>query len=224
MFVRFALVSALFTLLAGTNAVNADILLNSGFESGTNGDAAEWEEIVGGAAGSVTRSSVAPRTGSFSAHMSFDHINNTEAAGAYFFQQNLGANTINNSLAYNLSFWARSENNDFEGADMFVQIQWLDQDGSDGGGFKGETLISLVGQGLNTDYQRFTLNDLNPSDGSDSFLLRFQVSAGAVAGTANGMFVDDASLSVVPEPTSLLVLVCGALTLLCRRNRSAMIG
>lgn len=222
MFVRFAIVSALFTLLAGMDDVNADILLNSGFESGTNGDAAEWEEIVGGAAGSVTRSSAAPRTGSFSAHMSFDHINNTETAGAYFFQQNLGANTINNSLAYNLSFWARSESNDFEGADMFVQIQWLDQDGSDGGGFKGETLISLVGQGLNTDYQRFILNDLNPSDGSDSFLLRFQVSAGAVAGTANGMFVDDASLSVVPEPTSVLVLACGALTLLCRRNRSAM--
>lgn len=215
---KFRFVFTLVAAMVCSGSAQAGILLNSGFESGTGTDADNWGQISG-PAGSVTRSSDAPRTGAFSAHMSFDHINNAAAGAAYFFEQNLGANTINNALDYNLSFWARSENDVFTGTDMFVQIQWLDQDGSDGGGFKGETLVSLVGQGLNTSYQRFTLNDLNAADGSDSFLLRFQVSAGAVDNIANGMFVDDASLSAVPEPTSLSLLALGSLAVLCRRNR-----
>ncbi len=210
----FAIVAALLF----SESVRADILLNSGFESGTGGDADSWTEISG-PAGSVTRSGDSPRTGSFSAHMTFDHVNNAAAGAAYFIEQNQGANTIDNSLNYNLSFWARSESTDFDGTNMFVQIQWLDQDNSDGGGFKGETLVSLVSEGLNTTYQRFTLNDLDAADGSDSFLLRFQVSAGAVDNIANGMFVDDAALSAVPEPTSLSLLALGSLAVLCRRNR-----
>ncbi|MFK7767959.1 MAG: hypothetical protein AB8B55_12120 [Mariniblastus sp.] len=202
------------------NSASADILENSGFEAGTGNDADSWIEIVGGAAGTVSRSSIAPNTGGFSAHMAFDHINNTEAAGDYFFQQNLGANTINNAAEYDLTFFARSENNDFTGTNMFVQVQWLDQDGSDGGGFKGEVLVSIIDLGLNSDYQQFTLSGLDPTDGSDSFLLRFQVAAGPVADIANGMFVDDVFLfASVPEPASVVVLGMFGLAVCCRRSR-----
>ena len=211
--------AALVAVATFSSHASANILSNPGFESGTGSDADDWGEIVGGPSGTVERSSVMPNTGSFHAYMTVDHVNNPVAGGAYFIEQNLGANNIDNSKNYNLSFFAKVDSTDFTGVNMFSQIQWLDQDGSDGGGVKGELLTALPPLGLNTTYQQFNLSDLDVPDGADSFLLRFQLAAGAVDQIQNGFYVDDAVLSQVPEPASLGLLLMGGFLTLSRRRR-----
>ncbi|MEM0926061.1 MAG: PEP-CTERM sorting domain-containing protein [Planctomycetota bacterium] len=193
-----ASLAILVSVLANDGA--ADIVLNGGFENGTGNSADDWANLAD-PNGSSGRSNADPRSGAFSAFIDFDNTNSA-APGAYFVQQNLGANTINPLLDHELSFWAKVEQTVFDSHDVFAQIQWLDQDNSNGGGFKGQELQSLIALGVNTDYQRFTLTDLAVPDDADSFLLRFQLSAGAVqsANNFNSLFIDDVTLTAIPEP------------------------
>ena len=191
-------------IAAAASTASADIL-NAGFESGSGIDAADWAEIVGGPSGSVERSTANPNSGDYSAYLAFDHINNAAAGGAYFIEQNQPVGSITADTDYTLSFFAAIDSTDFVGMDTFVQILWLDQDGSDGGGVRGETLTSLIGLGINQSYQQFSL-DLTSATGADSFLLRFQVSAGAVDGIANGVYIDDVALTPAPGALALLGL------------------
>lgn len=206
------------TAISNSSVANADILLNSGFELGSGSDAENWLE-TSGPAGSTSRSLLMPHTGEASAYMEIDHVNNAAAGAAYFVEQNQGANTIDNGLDYDLSFWAKADSADFTGVDMFVQVLWLDQDGSHGGGVKGELLTSLIGLGIDTSYQEFSLLGLNVADDADSFLLRFQLSAGAVDNIVNGLHIDDASLVAIPEPSTLGFLSIGGFLLFCQRRR-----
>lgn len=208
------------TALAGIApaAAGQNILLNSGFEAGSGSDAADWAEILGGPSGVVARSNLMPNSGAFSAYMAFDHINNPAAGGAYFIEQIMPVGSVNPQLDYNLSFFAKADSTDFTGMDAFFQILWLDQDGSNGGGVQGQLLTSLVGLGINSSYQQFSVNGLDVPSGADSFLLRFQISAGAVTNIANGLNVDDVSLSAVPAPASAAMLGLSGLVALRRRR------
>ncbi len=206
-------------LLAGASTIaSANIVLNAGFESGSGADAADWTEITGGPSGFVGRSMAMPHSGSYSAYMSFDHINNPAAGGAYFIEQTQPVGSIDALASYDLSFFAKVDSTDFIGMDAFVQILWLDQDASNGGGVRGELLTSLIGLGVSDSYQQFSLNGLVAAEGADSFLLRFQVSAGAVDGIANGMYVDDVALNAVPAPASAALLGLGGLAANRRRR------
>lgn len=195
-----------------------NVLLNSGFEAGSGADASDWAEIVGGPSGTVARSGLMPNSGAFSAYMAFDHINNPAAGGAYFIEQVLPVGSVNPSLDYDLSFFAKTDTTDFTGMDTFFQILWLDQDGSNGGGVQGEMLTSLIGLGISSSYQQFSVDGLDVPSGADSLLIRFQISAGAVSNIANGLYVDDASLSAVPAPASAAMLGLGGLVTMRRRR------
>ena len=201
-----------------TTVASADILLNSGFESGSGADAFDWGEITGGPSGFVGRSDAMPNSGVYSAYMSFDHITNPAAGGAYFIEQVQGVGSVSGGELYDLSFSAKVDSTSFIGMDAFVQILWLDQDASNGGGVRGETLTSLIGLGVNESYQQFSLNGLEVADGADSFLLRFQLSAGAVDNIANGLYIDDASLSFVPTPSTAALLGLSGLVAIRRRR------
>ena len=196
-----------------------NILANPGFELGTGGDADNWDELPG-PNGTVTRNPSMPSEGAFGAYIEFDNTVNP-AGGAHFIQQNLGAGTItDDTVNYDLAFAAKVDSTNFLGQDVFVQLQWLDQDGSDGGGVKGELLQQLVPLGISADYQNFIFSDLDVPDGTDSYLLRFQFSAGAVDGIVNGLYVDNAYLGAVPEPASMaLLLIGGGLIALGRPGR-----
>jgi len=207
-------------ILSGITAPSAaqNVLLNSGFEAGSGADADNWAEIIGGPSGTSGRSNAMPNSGAFSAYMSFDHINNPAAGGAYFMEQVLPVGSINPATQYDLAFAAQMDSTDFTGMDTFVQILWLDQDGSNGGGVQGEMLTSLIGLGISDSYQPFNMNGLNVPAGADSLLIRFQVSAGDVNNIANGLYVDDVSLAPVPAPASAALLGLGGL-LTARRRR-----
>ncbi|MAO24980.1 MAG: hypothetical protein CMJ35_05670 [Phycisphaerae bacterium] len=205
---------AILAAAAAASFASADII-NAGFEAGTGADADNWAEIFGGPSGSVERSMANPNSGDYSAYMSFDHITNVAVGGAYFIEQNQPVGSITAETDYNLSFYAMVDSTDFVGMDTFVQILWLDQDGSDGGGVRGESLTSLIGLGINDGYQQFSI-DLTSAAGADSFLLRFQLSAGAVDGIANGVYVDDVALT--PAPGSVALLGLGGLMATRRRR------
>jgi MYXO-CTERM domain-containing protein len=206
---------ALIIAASATVASAGNIVLNAGYEAGSGADAADWAEIIGGPSGTVGRSTANPFSGDYSAYMSFDHINNPAAGGAYFIEQNQPVGSVTAGTDYTLSFYAAVDSTDFVGMDTFVQILWLDQDGSDGGGVRGETLTSLIGLGINDSYQQFSL-DLTAAAGADSFLLRFQLSAGAVSGIANGVYVDDVALT--PAPGALALVGLGGLAATRRRR------
>tara|TARA_R110000744_G_scaffold42173_1_gene95379 strand:+ start:1623 stop:2276 length:654 start_codon:yes stop_codon:yes gene_type:complete len=199
------------------SAASANIITNGDFEAGTGIDADGWSELSG-PVGFVGRSDSMPFSGTYAAYMSFDHINNSAAGAAYFMEQNQPVGSITAGESYDLSFQAKVDSTSFVGMDTFVQILWLDQDGSDGGGVRGELLTSLIGLGINESYQEFSLDGLVAAAGADSFLLRFQISAGAVPDIANGLYVDDISLSQVPAPASAALFGLGGL-LVNRRRR-----
>jgi len=208
-------VSIIALSLAGI--ANAEVLTNGGFEMGSGAVADGWANFFG-PSGFTGRSDVMPQTGGFSAEMNLDHINNPAAGAAYFIEQVGAVGSIDGMSNYNLSFSAKAASLDFTGVDMFFQIIWLDQDASNGGGVQGETLVSLIGEGISDEYQTFGLSDIDVPDGADSYLLRFQLSAGAVAGIQNGLFVDNASLALVPAPSGAVALL-GGLGLVARRRR-----
>lgn len=212
------IITATALIAAVSTASSANIVLNAGFEAGSGVDAADWNEITGGPSGFVGRSLSMPNSGAYSAYMSFDHINNPAAGGAYFIEQNQPVGSIVALESYDLSFYSKVDSTDFVGMDAFVQILWLDQDGSDGGGVRGELLTSLIGLGINDGYQQFSLDGLVAAAGADSFLLRFQLSAGAVDNIANGLYVDDVSFSRVPTPASTALLGLGGLVATRRRR------
>ncbi len=217
---RFLVVFSAAALVAFAGNASANIILNPGFEAGTGTDAADWTES-GGPAGSAVRSSADPSSGAFAAHMSFDHVANPPAAGGYSVSQNQGANVIDNTVNFDLKFDAKLDSSDVTGMNAFYQILWLDQDGSHGGGVKGETLTSLLGLGISTSYQTFSVSDIDVPDGADSFELRFQIASGPIPEIANGLWIDNVSLAaigVVPEPASLGLLMVGGLLALARRR------
>lgn len=171
----------------------ANVILNPGFEAGSGAVADDWLQ-TGGPSGSSNRDGSMPGGGSFSAYMQADHFVNPAAPTPYTFEQTQPVGSIDDSLNYDLSFSAKVDSDNFDGFDMFYQILWLDQDASDGGGVKGETLTPLIPAGISTSYQTFGLSDMDVPDGSDSFQLRFQLSPGAVDNIANGLYIDDVFL------------------------------
>ena len=109
---------------------------------------------------------------------------------------------------------------------MFVNLQWLDQDASDGGGVKGQHLLSMISNGaelgntIDTTYKEFTLLNIDVPDGADSFQISFELPAGAVADISNGLYVDNVSLTqAIPEPSAALLLGFGLVGLVARRRR-----
>lgn len=221
---RTALFSLLTCLTFLCGNAPADVITNGGFELGTGTDADNWTEIATAANGSVIRDVSESFEGSASAYMSFDNAGS--ATGANYLIQQVGAvGTINDSLNYDLVFSARADSTDFTGIQFFVQLQFLDQDGSDGGGVKGDTLLSMITDGatlgntITTSYQTFSLLDIDAPDGADSYQISFQLPAGAIADISNGLHVDAVSLTAVPEPSTTLVAGFALLGCVIRRRR-----
>ncbi|QDT70075.1 hypothetical protein MalM25_30200 [Planctomycetes bacterium MalM25] len=194
----FAYAALFASLIGGVGSASTNVILNPGFEAGTDADASDWLQ-ASGPSGSSSRSDSMPNSGSYSAYMQADHFLNPAAPTPYTIEQLQPVGSIDNSLNYNLSFSAKVDSTDFNGFDMFYQVLWLDQDASDGGGVKGEFLNSLIAEGIGTDYQTFGVSDIDVPDGVDSFQIRFQLSPGAVGEIANGLYIDDVFLGTDAE-------------------------
>jgi hypothetical protein len=102
---------------------------------------------------------------------------------------------------------------------LFVQAQWANAAGPQGGG-AGFTFNGSPGATLPSSYTLETLNLGTPPSSSDTgVFLEFSAETGAVSGGTSTAFIDDVSItgSVVPEPTMLSIP--GLSSLMMRRRR-----
>jgi hypothetical protein len=199
---------SLASLCVAFGASAQNIFMNPGFELGTGIDADSWNEL-GGLGHSVERDGSSPASGDWAMRLSVDFVNNPSTAAATFIQQVTPVGTVNDALNYNLTFDAKVTSLDFTGINIFYKLVFLDQDGSDGGGVKGEILTPFVAS-LTTNYTQISLLNYDAPAGADSAELIIQLAQGPVDNIQNTLFVDNVSLAPVPEPSTYAALT-GAL-------------
>ena len=213
-------VSCLAVLCVAYGASAQNIFQNSGFELGTGIDADGWNQ-VGGVGHTVERDGSMPASGSFAAKLSVDFVNNAPTAAATFIQQIAPAGSLNNALNYNLTFDAKVDSLNFTGINIFYKLVFLDLDGSDGGGVKGEFLNGIIPD-LGTNYSTISFLNIDAPDGSDSAEIIIQLAQGPVALIQNTLYVDNVSLAAVPEPSTYAIIfgVAAIGLVMWRRRRS----
>ena len=207
----------LLAALATASLARGAAIVNGGFEAGAGVNADHWTNTIAnpgaGAGTKVTRTNLAPRTGAF--HMSLE-VDSDLAPGEVFLTSDLFA--IVPGETFTLSFWSRLDATNGPGLVAFYTLQFLDSDGSNGGGVKGQTGPTPFYGSLTTAYSQITGQSTAPdtSTGADAAFLRLQFAGGAFAASDGRIFIDDVAL-IVPEPTTAALLPLAALALLARR-------
>lgn len=208
-------------LIAWTvSPVSASLLSNGGFESGTGVDADNWLEfeVQGGSSTAITdRVALAPHSGSF--HLSLSVLGANDGGPSAEAQQlTTPPGLIVPGSPYTFSIFARQGQAPIgPGVVVELSIQWLDSDGSHGGGVKGSTGIQNIGGSLSGNYQAFGFTNVIAAADSDAALVSLRVAGGAFAGSNGSVYFDDAVLT--PEPTTLALIAMGGIVLISRRNR-----
>ncbi|MBK7405142.1 MAG: hypothetical protein IPJ41_11040 [Phycisphaerales bacterium] len=105
------------------------------------------------------------------------------------------------------------------GVVVFLEVQWLDSDGSNGGGVKGTTGLLEIGGQLGDSYQSFGFGGAVVAPDADAALVKLSVVGGAFDGSDGSAYFDAATLSVVPAPASVTLAAPLALVGLRRRRR-----
>jgi hypothetical protein len=189
---------------------NANIVSNWGFESGTGTVATSWiQNALDGS--TVQRVSETPYAGTFCMK---GVINNTTGApGKAEILQQTAVGSITSGVAYDFSFYAKGTVG--PGCVAWYQIQWLDGDGSNGGGVKGITPLSGFWTTLNSTYQKFSQLGQTAPAGADCAYLSIRIEGGAFVGSNGTMYVDN--VSITPEPMTLALLGLGGLLLRRRK-------
>ncbi|MFG0258782.1 MAG: hypothetical protein ACF8LK_00405 [Phycisphaerales bacterium JB041] len=215
---RFVTLLAVPAVLAA--AASADVVLNGGFESGSAGDADNWFETPifgGGATASVERADDSPFGGAW--HMSLTVAGAADFGPVAVLQQQTALDSVAPGDIVSFDVMARRNGALGPGVVVFLEVQWLDSDGSNGGGVKGSTGLLEIGGGLTDTYQSFGFADAVVAADADAALINISLVGGAFDGSDGAAYFDNASLVVVPAPGVPALLVLGGV--LRRRPRRA---
>ena len=209
-----ALVVGGIVLVAPASAAN--LLLNPGFELGTDTDADNWTQVTTGNLANtnprVERTDESPWSGDFAMRLSYSNIASPGGGSTAVVRQDTAPGSIIPGESYDFSFYARREGAFGGGTVANFQVVFLD---SVGGTLPspGSTSMSVSG-----DYSFFGVTDLvAPAEGHSARVF-IRLTGGAVGNASAIMFVDDVNLTAVPEPAALSLLGLGALGLLRRRR------
>ncbi len=202
-------------LLVLAEPASANLLTNGGFESGTDGDADGWTQIAtheGSSTASAIRGERSPYAGDYHAWLRLSPA--PDGAATAEFQQLTPTNSIVPGQPYDfeVQFSCPGMGTGVVGQ---IEVQWLDSDGSDGGGLKGSTGALNLDIGF---YHPVGFDNAIAAPGSDSALVIMRVMSPPVDSTSADLRFDNASLVLVPEPTGLAWVGLGIL-LLSRRQR-----
>lgn len=206
MHLKKTLVCGLSMVLVATWTMSAsaqELTSNGGFETG---DTSDWEDFT-----------VAPQTfnitsdansGSWAAEV----FNNTPASPAVVKQANLGIGTVSPGDQIAISFAAKGSS--AEGgvafAEFFSEI--------DGGGTSSSEILSGGPLTLTDQYQTFNFMTTAGPDVSGGITLQFNAVTGGATGSTSVLFIDDASVQIVPEPATAALLCLGCAGMLLRRR------
>ena len=192
-------IAACFTMTAA-----ADLTNNGGFETG---DTSGWVEFP--TANSTFTITSDANSGSWAAEV----FNNDVAAGAVVKQANLGIGVVNPGDLINISFAAKGSfaAGGVAFAEFFSEI--------DGGGTSSNEILGGGPLNLTSSYQTFNFQTVAGSDVSGGITLQFAAVTGGAPGSTAVLFIDDARVSIVPEPASISVLAAGLFGFILRRRR-----
>lgn len=205
---RIATLTALAAAAALTagQASAADVAVNGSFETG---DFTGWTDFL---SPDATIETASPQDGSF--YVRIDNQNDSGVA-AIMKGSNFGAGTLPNGAAVEVRFWARGSAGagGVHFAELFTEL-------SGGGTSKTEILGGApLFPSSDTVWQEYVFNTTLGPDASGGVTLQFNAATGAVAGSFSTLEIDNVSVDVVPEPSSLALLGLGGLAAFRRRRR-----
>jgi hypothetical protein len=147
--------------------------------------------------------------GAYSEKFFVNYISETGTKAEILQQTTVGL--VTPGTVYDFSFFAKGYAG--PGVVGFYQVQWLDGDGSNGGGVKGVGPSTQFGTSLTSVYQEFKQTDLIAPAGADCAYISIHLDGGAFSGSTGYMYVD----TVVPEPATISILALGGLLLRKRK-------
>lgn len=201
---------ALVGLLAMTTVSQAQIL-NGSFEDGSGTDATNWFRF-----GNAYREPVGARTGTFSMKMFGSFSGGTNVTGAF---QDFA---IAPGQTASASVYGLNMSTDAMSGDNFAVLKLIYRDAANNDILAQESAVRIA---RNTPFDQFQLMTASlgaapaNTDHGSLFLLFVQLDSTPFAGGAT--FFDDAQVSVVPEPGTIIALSAGVVALIrSRRKRS----
>lgn len=204
---RFMCSLTVLLMAAFANSASATVItMNGGFETG---DTSGWESFPSPTSTFNVTSDA--NTGNFAAEV----FNDFAPSGAVVKQANLGIGTVNPGDPIEISFAAKGSfaAGGVAFAEFFSEI--------DGGGTSSAEILSGGPLVLTDTYQTFTFNTIAGPDVSGGVTLQFVAATGADPGSTAVLFIDDATVTVIPEPaTAMLGLSSLAFFGLRRRRRA----
>jgi hypothetical protein len=201
------------TVLISAGGAAANIVTNGGFEAqGIGGvlDAEGWTqiEVSPGMSEAVSvRNDEAPDEGNWHLELA---VNGADDGGPLAEAQFLTALfSVTPGDAYDIALSARRVGDLGVGTIAGYEVQWLDSDGSNGGGVKGSSGFFGIGPDLTDDYQVFGASGIVAAADSDAALVVLRVVGGAFDGSDATVYFDGVSLVPSPGCAALVGLLLG---------------
>ncbi len=191
--------------MAMVPVAQADLTTNGNFETG---DTTGWEDLSGAATFGVT-------SDSFAGNWAGEILNNSTTLGAVVKQANLGIGMVNPGDLIRIRFAAKGN---FEAGGVAIAEFFSELDG--GGVSSSEILGGSPFFTGTSSWQEFEFFTTAGPDVSGGVTLQFVAATGAATGSSSHLFIDNVSVSVIPEPTSLSLFGLAGLAALLRRRRN----
>ena len=196
---------AILAIAISADATAQELTTNGGFETG---DTTGWSDFTE----DPQTFNITPdaNSGDWAAEV----FNNVDTgAGAVVKQANLGIGSVNPGDPIAISFAAKGSfaAGGVAFAEFFSEI--------DGGGTSSAEILGGGPLALTGDWQTFNFNTVAGADVSGGVTLQFNAATGAVTGSTAVLFIDDASVSVIPEPATATLVCLGLAGVVFRRRR-----